>query len=253
LNAEKLDEKDGEITLKIEVADNGIGISPEQQKRLFTSYAQADSSISKSFGGTGLGLAISKRIVELMRGTIWIESELDKGSKFIFTIKTRIGSNNAVTGASGESDGSDESNYNFSGYTILAAEDVEINREILTALLEKTGVTIDFAENGKLAVSMFQEHSDKYDLILMDIHMPELGGYEATRAIRAVEAELKAGEKDPKLIPIVAMTANVFREDIEKCLDSGMNNHIAKPIFPDDLYASLKKHLPSTLSSTLGR
>jgi signal transduction histidine kinase len=243
LSAEKMDEKDGrppqagEITLKIEVADNGIGISPEQQKRLFSSYTQADSGISKTFGGTGLGLAISKRIVELMQGTIWIESELNKGSKFIFTIKTTKGKDITVTGASGGTDGSDRSDINFSGYTILAAEDVDINREILAALLEKTGVTIVFAENGKLAVSLFQDNPDKYNLILMDIHMPEMDGYTATQAIRALEFA-KA-----KSVPIIAMTANVFREDIEKCLDSGMNDHIAKPIFPDDLYASLKKHL----------
>jgi len=245
LSAEKLDEKDGEITLRIKVEDNGIGISPEQQKRLFTSYTQAENSISKTFGGTGLGLAISKRIVELMRGTIWIESELDKGSKFIFTIKTKKGKDIAVTGASGESDGSVESDYNFSGSTILAAEDVDINREILSALLEKTGITIDFAETGKAAVSMFREHPDKYSLILMDIHMPEMDGYTAARTIRALESA-KA-----KNVPIIAMTANVFREDIEKCLESGMNDHIAKPVFPDDLYASLKKHLPPALPQAL--
>jgi len=241
LSAEKLDEKDGEITLKIKVEDNGIGISPEQQKRLFTSYNQADNSITKTFGGTGLGLAISKRIVELMHGEIWIESELNKGSKFIFTIKAKKGKDIAVTGVSDGTAGSEESGYNFSGYTILVAEDVDINREILAALLEKTGITIVFAENGKLAVSMFQENSDKYNLILMDIHMPGMDGFTATRTIRALEFP-KA-----KNIPIIAMTANVFKEDIEKCLDSGMNDHIAKPIFPDDLYASLKKHLPPSL------
>jgi len=241
LSIEKLDEKDGEITLKIKVEDNGIGISPEQQKRLFTSYTQAESSISQTFGGTGLGLAISKRIVELMQGTIWIESELDKGSKFIFTIKAKKGKDIAVTGVSGETDGPEESDFNFNCYTILAAEDVEINREILAALLEKTGITIVFAENGKFAVSMFQENPDKYNLLLMDMHMPEMDGYTATRAIRSLEFA-KA-----KSVPIIAMTANVFKEDIEKCLDSGMNDHIAKPIFPDDLYASLKKHLPSAL------
>ncbi|MDR2576169.1 MAG: response regulator [Treponema sp.] len=252
LSTEKLDEKDGrppqagEITLKVKVEDNGIGISPEQQKRLFTSYSQADSSISGKFGGTGLGLAISKRIVELMRGEIWIESELNKGSKFIFTIKTTKGKDIAVAGASVESDGSEGSEYNFNGSTILAAEDVEINREILAALLEKTGITIVFAENGKLAVSMFQDQPDKYSLILMDIHMPEMDGYTAARTIRTLEFARA------KSVPIIAMTANVFREDIQKCLDSGMNDHIAKPIFPDDLYASLKKHLQPSLPSALG-
>jgi len=150
-------------------------------------------------------------------------------------------------GVSGETDGSDGSECNFNGYTILAAEDVDINREILAALLEKTGITIVFAENGKLAVSMFQENPDKYSLLLMDIHMPELDGYTATRTIRALESARA------KSIPIIAMTANVFREDIEKCLDSGMNDHIAKPIFPDDLYASLKKHLPPAMPPSSGK
>jgi len=252
LNVEKQDEAgdapdgNGEITLRIEVADNGIGISPDQQKRLFTSYNQADSGISKTFGGTGLGLAISKQIVELMRGKIWIESELDKGSKFIFTVKAGEGTGNAVAEVSGGAGDSGESGYDFGNYTVLAAEDIDINREILGALLEKTGVSIDFAENGRKAVSAFRERPGKYDLILMDIHMPEMDGFTATRTIRELEAELKKpdGAGLPKKVPIIAMTADVFREDIEKCLAAGMNGHVAKPIFPDDLYAALKKYLP---------
>jgi len=172
-----------------------------------------------------------------MRGEIWIDSELNKGSKFIFTIKAKKGTDNAVTGISGKPDKSDEGGYNFSSNTILAAEDIDINREILSALLESTGVSIDFAENGKKAVSMFRENPDKYNLILMDIQMPEMDGYTATREIRALDLT------NAKNIPIIAMTANVFREDIEKCLSAGMNSHIGKPIFPDDLFAALKKHL----------
>jgi len=265
LNAEKLDEYDGEITLKIEVTDNGIGISPERQKGIFTLYKHTDGGISQNTSGTGLGLAISKRIVELMRGTIRIESEPDKGSKFIFTIKTKEGT------GSGDilSDGSEE-DFDFKKYSILVAEDVEINREILLAFLEKTGITIDFAENGKAAVSKYTEHPDKYNLILMDVHMPEMDGDEATRVIRAFEAETKSKtSKDgsttfaknkntsmefpketpkrllecPKGIPIIAMTGDVFQEDIDKCLSAGMNDHIAKPIVTDELHAKLKKHL----------
>jgi signal transduction histidine kinase len=235
LKAEKTDGvADGEITLKITVADSGIGISPEQQKKLFTSYNQADSDITKNFGGTGLGLAISKRIVELMQGTIWIESELNKGAKFIFTIKVKTGTQNAGKATSAESK---TANFNFKEYAILAAEDVEINREILSALLEETGISIDFAKNGKLAVSMFTEHPEKYNLILTDVHMPEMNGDEATRTIRALELP------QAKNIPIIAMTADAFREDIEKLMSAGMNDHITKPIVPDDLYVMLKKHL----------
>jgi len=237
LNAEKLDETDGEITLRIEVVDSGIGISEEQQKRLFTSYNQADSSITKNFGGTGLGLAISKRIVELMQGTIWIESELNKGSKFIFTIKAKKGSDKTVEVSDGSSAGSKGTGLSFKGYTVLAAEDVEINREILAALLEETGVSIDFVETGKAAVSRFTENPGRYNLILMDVHMPEMDGYEATRTIRTLEL---ARAKD---IPIIAMTADVFKEDIERCISAGMNDHVGKPVSRDDLHEKLKKYL----------
>jgi CheY-like chemotaxis protein len=226
--------------MRIEVADSGIGISPEQQKRLFTSYNQADSSISKDFGGTGLGLAISKRIVELMQGTIWIESELKKGSKFIFTIKAKKGTESAgKVSPANSATGSTAADFNFREYTILVAEDMAFNREILAKYLEKTGITIDFAENGKVAVSMFSENPDRYNLILTDVHMPEMGGVEATQAIRALEL------KKAKDIIIIAMTADAFREDIEKCLAAGMNDHIAKPIAPKDIYAMLNKYLGS--------
>jgi two-component system, sensor histidine kinase and response regulator len=238
VNAEKLNEKDGEITLRIAVADSGIGISPEQQLKLFTSYNQADSGIAQKFGGTGLGLAISKRIIELMRGRIWIESELGKGAKFIFTIKTGKGTDKASEGASRQG-GVGGSGFDFSNYSILVAEDDAINREIMSAILGKTGISVDFAENGKRAVSMFQEHPERYDMILMDVHMPEMNGYEATRAIRA------SGMEIAKNIRIIALTADVFKEDIEKCLEAGMDDHIGKPIFPNDLYAMLKKNLMS--------
>jgi len=265
LNAEKLEDKDGEIILKIEVTDNGIGISPERQKELFTLYKHTDGGVPQKTRGTGLGLVISKRIVELMQGKIWIESEPDKGAKFIFTIKAKEGTFDAdmVTG-------SEETDLDFKKYSILIAEDVEINREILLAFLEKTGIAIDFVDNGKAAVSMYTEHPDKYNLILMDIHMPEMEGDEATRAIRVFEEEHKSKTLEsgcssftedenkslefpketpkrllecPKGIPIIAMTADVFQEDIDKCLSAGMNDHIAKPIVTDDLHAKLKKHL----------
>jgi len=237
LSVEMTEEAGNEVTLRTEVADSGIGITEEQQKRLFTSYNQADSSISKNFGGTGLGLVISKRIVELMGGTIWIESEFNKGSKFIFTIKAKKGTGDAAENVSSTPGGLKDADFDFKEYTILVAEDVEINREILAELLGKTGVSVDFAENGKAAVSMFQEHPDKYNLILMDVHMPEMGGHEATQTIRAIDLTRA------KQIPIIAMTADVFREDIEKCLSAGMDDHIGKPVFPDDLYMALKKHL----------
>jgi CheY-like chemotaxis protein len=228
--------EDGEVTLKIGVADSGIGISPEQQKKLFSSFNQADGSITKRFGGTGLGLAISKRIVEFMQGTIWIESELGKGAKFIFTIKAKKGTQDALKASSA---GTKATDFDFKKYTILAAEDMDLNREILGKYLEKTGITVDFAENGKEAVDLFTKAPDRYNLIFMDINMPEMDGYEASQAIRALETP------HAKNIHIIAMTADVFKEDIKKCISAGMNDHISKPIVMKDMYLKLEKYLNS--------
>jgi len=133
--------------------------------------------------------------------------------------------------------GSGESRFDFSKYTILVSEDDAINREIMAALLVKTGISFDFAENGKMAVSLFQEHPERYNMILMDVHMPEMDGFEATRRIRESASPIA------KNIRIIALTADVFKEDIEKCLEAGMDGHIGKPVFPNNLYAILKKHL----------
>jgi len=240
LNIDKIDETaDGLVTLRTVVSDTGIGISKEQQERLFTSFNQADANITKKFGGTGLGLAISKRIVELMDGEIWIESELGQGAKFIFTIKVNnIGLSEELKGTiNGLQNGQTGRRYDFHEFTLLIAEDVEINREIIGAFLDRTGVSIDFAETGKTAVSMFSETPDKYNLILMDVNMPEIDGYEATRQIRALDLARA------KSIPIIAMTANVFRDDVETCIESGMNDHIGKPIDADTLFGILDKYL----------
>jgi len=237
LDIKKVEESGEDVVLKVEVTDTGIGISQEQQSRLFSSYGQADANISKNFGGTGLGLVISKRIVELMGGEIWIESKIGVGSKFIFTIKAvklpamqEETPDEAAQAASGR-------HYDFSPYTLIIVEDIEINREILCAILEETGVSIESAENGKIAVEMFSENPGKYDLILMDVNMPEMDGYEATRRIRALDIEY-AGD-----IPIIAMTAHVFKEDIAKCLESGMNDHLGKPIEAYSLFGALYKYL----------
>jgi two-component system, sensor histidine kinase and response regulator len=135
------------------------------------------------------------------------------------------------------SSGSKASDFDFKAYTILVAEDMAFNREVLAKYLEKTGITIDFAENGKEAVSLFTKNPDRYDLIFTDVHMPEMDGFEATQAIRALEL------KRAKEITIIAMTADAFKEDIEKCLASGMNDHIAKPVVPKTIYAKLKNYL----------
>jgi CheY-like chemotaxis protein/two-component sensor histidine kinase len=370
LNTKLIAEVESICTVQIEVRDNGIGISPEQQQKLFTSFQQAESGTARKFGGTGLGLAISKRLVEMMGGSIRIESELGKGSAFIFTIQVRCKKvehrdllppgrnwNNVrvlavddspeilkylmVTSdrlgfacdvaASGEEalgmiakkgaydiylidwimpgmdgieltrrireqkqkqttpvvilisstewdevqveakaagvdkflhkplfpsaitdlineylgitvsqvDNKLAETVSFAGRRILLAEDVEINQEIVRTLLEPTDLEIICAANGVEAVRMFSEAPQSFDMIFMDVQMPEMDGLEATRRIRAL-----ADIPNAKTIPIVAMTANVFREDVEKCLAAGMNDHVGKPIDLGEILDSLREYIP---------
>ena len=375
LNAKYNGKKDDLNEVQIEVIDSGIGISKDQQQKLFGSYEQAETGTARKFGGTGLGLAISKRIIELMRGNIWIESEIGKGAKFSFTflaqeghgtytnmlapeairknfrilvvddnkdvldyfkdIMKRFGirgdialngehalakieksgfynlyfvdwqmpgmdgfelsrkikqitSNESViimiSGARWDLIESDartagvdkflpkplfpssivdvineclrDSNLmyvkdaepsaadNFEAYTILLAEDVDINREIFLTLLEPTGLNIECAENGMEAVEKYIANPEKYNVILMDIQMPEMDGYEATSRIRAYE-ETKLMRRPPG-VPIIAMTANVFKEDIEKCLSVGMNDHLGKPLDISEVIKKLRLYLQPT-------
>ncbi len=370
LDAELVDEKDGEYTIKIAVTDNGIGISPEQQKNLFQSFQQAESSMTRKFGGTGLGLAISKNIVEMMGGKIWVESELGKGAVFAFTVKVKKGDDfNFNLGYQGinwsniriltidddldilvyfreivSSFGAhcdvakdaeealrfieENGDYNiyfvdlkmpdidgisltkeirakeknpdnsivimissadlsaievearkagvnrfllkplfpssisdvisecigivntkietppldvngiFEGCHILFAEDIDINREIVMALLEPTGIRVDCAENGTEAVRMFCKNPERYDLIFMDVQMPEMDGYEATRQIRSLNDIPKANT-----VPIIAMTANVFKEDIANCYTAGMNGHLGKPLDINDMLQMMLRYI----------
>jgi CheY-like chemotaxis protein len=372
------EEDDGICVIRISVTDTGIGINEEQQSRLFGSFEQADSSTSRKFGGTGLGLAISKRIVEMMGGEIWVDSDIGKGSTFTFTLRAeraagassnllRLGvSRDSIrilavddapeileyfaeiarqfgvfcdTAASGdeavsliekngayniyfvdwnmpgmsgiefskriretgsadaviimisaiewsriedeaksagvdkflpkplfasaiadcineclgteallEAENAQPSKINrFEGYRMMLVEDIEINREIVLALLEPTGLSITCAENGAEALRIFSEAPERYDLIFMDVHMPEMDGYEATRRIRALDVP------ESKSIKIVAMTANVFREDIEKCLEAGMDDHIGKPLDFEEVLAKLRKYLIAPAAERLAQ
>jgi signal transduction histidine kinase/FixJ family two-component response regulator len=250
--AEFLAEENGICTIQIKVTDTGIGISPEQQTGLFQSFQQAENSTSRKFGGTGLGLAISKNIVEMMGGAIWVESELGKGAVFAFTVRLARGASaqsaagkeglleqdvNRTAGEWQTADGDQDISGIFDGYRVLLAEDVEINREIVLALLEPTNLKIDCAENGVQTVKLFSESPTQYDLIFMDVQMPEMDGYEATHAIR--ELDVPQG----KTVPIIAMTANVFHEDIEKCLAAGMNGHVGKPLDLNEVISKLWVYL----------
>ncbi|MDR1117437.1 MAG: response regulator [Oscillospiraceae bacterium] len=369
IEASLVSEKDRLCVIQVAVTDTGIGISEEQQARLFTSFQQAEAGTARKFGGTGLGLAISKRIIEMMGGRIWIESELGRGSTFAFTVEVERGAEDhqsflpagaswdnlrilvvddtpevleyfvefarivgvacdtassgadacaaieqrgetydicfvdwkmpgmdgleltrrikadkhgktvvvmisaadwsaaeeegkrvgvdkfipkplfpssitdcineclGVDGALPASDPAETAEDDFSAYCVLLAEDVEINREIVLTLLEPTRLEIDCAVDGEETVRIFSAAPERYDMIFMDIQMPVMDGLEATRRIRAL-GSAKAGE-----IPIVAMTANVFKEDVERCIDAGMNDHIGKPIDYDELRAKLRQYL----------
>jgi signal transduction histidine kinase/CheY-like chemotaxis protein len=219
---------DEDGNLNISVSDTGIGIAPENIDRLFVSFEQEDQSITRRYGGTGLGLAISKKIAELLGGTLTVQSEVNNGSTFTLCVPVKFGDEIGSPGKKGEA-----ATYDFTGKRILMAEDVEINRLIVTALLENTGIEVIEAENGKVAAQLARKY--EFDVILMDVQMPVMDGLTATREIR----------KQHKTTPIIAMTANAFTDDVKKCLEAGMTAHIAKPIDADKFMIMLDNYLNS--------
>jgi signal transduction histidine kinase len=243
LEARLLGEDEQKARVRVSVRDSGIGISDEQMGRIFSEFEQAENHTSRSYGGTGLGLAISKRIIEMMGGTIGVTSEVGKGSCFSFELEVEKGSGDGETGDAHAAAlgflgrAPSEGGVSFAGRRILLAEDLEVNREIVLALLEPTSLEIDCAENGQVAIEMFKGRPDAYDLIFMDIQMPVMDGLEATRVLRALDLP------EAKAVPIVAMTANVFREEIEEYLAAGMTDHIGKPINLEDVIAKLLRYL----------
>ena len=218
--ADVLEETESNIKIAFQVKDNGIGMSKEVQEKIFSAFEQADRNTSSRFGGTGLGLSISQNLVRLMGGEITVESELGKGAVFRFNLSfikadagTEIQTEKTID------------NVDLTGKRILLVEDIEVNRIILKELLSSTNVEIDDAEDGLQAVNMFMKSEPGYyDLIFMDVQMPLMDGYEATAQIRNAE------RSDSASIPIVAMTANAYQEDINKALAAGMNGHLSKPI-----------------------
>ena len=242
----RITEDDGEsVLLEMSVWDTGIGIAPEAVERIFNPFEQADGSTTRKYGGTGLGLPICQRLVRLMGGEIQVVSTPGAGSVFTFTVRLRRAL--AVPAESAEMHQSGVAaehalRVEFPGCRILVAEDDWVNQEVALELLrEMLGFTVDIAGDGAQALDMAINH--RYDLILMDMQMPELDGLGATQAIREIDGYAET--------PIIAMTANAFAEDRALCLDAGMNDFIAKPVDPDKLFVIMLKWLQARIPESI--
>ena len=232
---QKPGEKEGWCDTVITVADNGIGMSQEFQKHIFEPFERERTSTVSKVEGSGIGMGIVKKLVGLMGGTVAVESKIGVGSKFTVTIPCRIASEDE-TQAKRETNPSDQKC--LCGTRILLTEDNDLNAEIATELLQEEGCTVDRAKDGVECVDMLEKAANgTYQLILMDIQMPVMNGYDAARKIRRLDDPQKAN------IPIIAMTANAFTEDRQVALDAGMNDHIAKPINMNVLVPTLRKYL----------
>ncbi|QQO08732.1 ATP-binding protein [Breznakiella homolactica] len=236
----KKEHRDGKLLVEFIVRDTGIGIAGEDVGKIFESFEQGGSDIARKHGGTGLGLAISKRILHMFGSEIIVESTPGKGSTFRFEIwltETQEGldEKTAEPSVSGK----------FPGARMLLVDDVEVNRLIVRSLLEDTGIQIDEAADGKEAVDMFAASAPGYyNVILMDVQMPRMDGYEATEAIRVLD------RPDAGTVPVIALTANAFKEDIDRAASHGMNDHIAKPVELDALMKALSRFLRGSEEET---
>jgi CheY-like chemotaxis protein len=229
------------ITLRFTVVDTGIGISPEEQGRLFQSFSQVDSSITRKYGGTGLGLAICKSLINLMGGDIWVESQKGKGSRFSFVIQLE----HARETIKGEEDGEQRECLGIdSQLDILIVEDEKVNQKVIASLFEQEGHFVQLADNGKEAVDAVA--GKDFDLIVMDVQMPGMDGMEAAKIIRGME------QNRGLYTPIIALTAHALQGDREKFLRMGMDEYVAKPFQPGNLFKTIRKVLlnPRQLSGS---
>ena len=235
LSVEETAENEKTRTLCFRVQDTGIGMDPEFIPKIFDSFTQEDETATNRYGGNGLGMAITKNFVEMMNGDIQVESEKGVGSAFTVTVP--LGRSDRIyTKIPAEGTPETEKENILAGRRILMAEDVEQNAEILEDLLSLEDMETEHAENGEIAVRMFSEKPEGYyDAILMDIRMPVMDGLTATRTIRELD------RPDAKKIPIIAMTADVFDEDVKRSLQAGMNAHLAKPVEPEKLYSTMSE------------
>ncbi|MBV8035060.1 ATP-binding protein [Roseateles sp.] len=235
------------LALRFEVQDSGIGISPEAQARLFRDFEQADSSTTRRYGGTGLGLAICRRLAALMGGAVGVESALGHGSSFWFTLNVESASYTPTAPALLPRLHSARERLATLAKThprrILLAEDNPVNQEVAVALIGSAGLAVDVAVDGRQAIAMVKDGD--YALVLMDVQMPVMDGLDATRAIRRLAQG--AG------LPILAMTANAFDEERQRCLEAGMDDHVAKPVVAEQLFATLHDWLSGTRTSARGK
>ncbi|MDR2780675.1 MAG: response regulator [Synergistaceae bacterium] len=221
LGITRKDSSDGKSLFDFSVRDTGVGISEDVMKNLFNPFEQGGAGVAKRYGGTGLGLAISRSIVRMLGGDISVESRPEEGSTFSFSLwMTEI-----AVEEQEEEMATIDAKGRFKGKRALLVDDVAINRIIAMDLLEFTGLDIDEAEDGEQAVKIFEASPpNTYDIIYMDVQMPKMDGYEASTRIRSMDRE------DAGTVPIVALTANAFKEDIDNAINNGMNAHLAKPL-----------------------
>ncbi|MBE5995991.1 MAG: response regulator [Lachnospiraceae bacterium] len=228
--------REGQGIYEIRVKDNGIGMSPEFAEKVFDSFERERTSTVSGIQGTGLGMAITKKFTDLMGGSISLDTEQGKGTEFTVTLPFRI--TDSLPEATTSLPCRDHPSGDPGSIRLLLAEDNPINREIASMILTDTGFMLETAENGQIALDMVKQNEPGYyDAVLMDVQMPVMGGLEATRLIRALPDPVRAS------VPVIAMTANAFREDIEKEKDAGMNAHISKPLEISDMMATLAEIL----------
>ena len=232
ISAEQVMQEEEKVAIRFSVQDTGIGINEDNLTRIFSAFEQAEDNTARRFGGTGLGLAISSNLVKLMGGKLDVRSEEGVGSEFFFTIRFPIAEEVQKTE---QVEAKETKQIHFEGKRLLVVEDNEINAEIAQTVLEMAGIESELAGDGQQAVDTFKEKPvGYYDAILMDIRMPVMDGLEATKCIRTL------GKEDSRTIPIVAMSANAFDEDMKKSIESGMNGHLSKPIDIEKLYKVLQ-------------
>jgi CheY-like chemotaxis protein len=234
LRIDSLASATGEYVLLFTITVHGIGMTEEQQGRLFQPFSQADASTVRKFGGTGLGLAICKRLVEMMGGSIGVKSRFGEGSSFWFTIRALPARSATDKTGPQSAAGSEITELRKGSNRILLVEDNKVNQKVAVLMLKKLGVEADIANHGAEALAAIA--SQNYRLILMDCQMPQMDGFEATRRIRAQDSYHAA-------VPIIAMTANAFAEDREACLAAGMDDYLSKPVREADLRARLEHWL----------